>query len=334
MTGFVIGAALCALVAVAMLLWPGLRTRKHSGTKPVLTTIAVSLVALSVAVALYLHLSKPAWNAPPATTTAMSEAVALRDAANQSPQDGKAWLRLGNAYLKLEQFALAARAYERGNRLLNHQDADGLNGLAESLALDGDGTNDAQVEALFNRALQLNPRSPKALLYTALSALHDGRLTVARDRFSAILSLGDAPTDVRAALQKQIAAIDSQLQPPVVDARTSVHLHVTVAAAIQSAFEDAVRKGANLFVFVRGAAGGPPLAVKRLAASLPVDVDLGAADAMLAGNAIQPGQAVSVVARLSISGSPTAQPGDLSGELRSRAGVGQRLELVISQRVQ
>jgi hypothetical protein len=55
---------------------------------------------------------------------------------------------------------------------------------------------------------------------------------------------------------------------------------------------------------------------------------------MLSGIAIEPGQTVSVVARLSTSGSPTAQSGDLSGELRTVAGSKQRLQLVISQRVQ
>jgi cytochrome c-type biogenesis protein CcmH len=163
--------------------------------------------------------------------------------------------------------------------------------------------------------------------------LHDGRLAVARERFATMLSLGDAPAEVRAALEKQIAAIDAQLQPAVVDVRTGVHLHVTVAAAIQSEFKDAVRRGARLFVFVRGPAGGPPLAVKRLAADIPVDVDLSATDSMLAGVAIQPGQVVSVVARLSISGSPTAQSGDLSGELRTVAGQAKRQALVISLRV-
>jgi cytochrome c-type biogenesis protein CcmH len=333
MTVFVVGAALGILAALILLLRPWLHTQAQASAKRRLTATAVALAGIAAAATLYLNLSKPVWNAPAVNNIAMNEAVALRDAANQSPQDGKAWLRLGDAYLKIEQFALAARAFERGNRLEQYQNADGLSGLAESLALDSDSSNDAQVETLFNRALQLNPRSPRALLYTALSALRDGRLPVARERFATMLGLGDAPAEVRAALEKQIAAIDSQLQPASVDPRTRVQVRVTIAAALQSAFEDAVRKGASLFVFVRGAAGGPPLAVKRLPASFPVDVDLSAADSMLAGVAIQSGQAVSVVARLSTSGSPTAQSGDLSGELRARAGHKQRVELVISQRV-
>ncbi len=243
-----------------------------------------------------------------------------------------AWLQLGDAYLQLQQFPLAARAFERGNRLVRYQNADGLNGLAESLALDGDDSNDAQVESLFSRALQIDPRSPKALLYTALSALRSGDLPVARERFVTMLSLGDAPADIRTALERQIAAIDAQLKPAAVDARTRIQLRIAVAPALQAQAAEAAGKGAKLFVFVRGAAG-PPLAAKRLAATFPVDVTLSASDAVLAGNAIQPGQTVSVAARLSISGNPVAQPGDLMGELQVTAGASPRHNLIITQRV-
>ena len=54
-----------------------------------------------------------------------------------------------------------------------------------------------------------------------------------------------------------------------------------------------------LFVFVRAPGGGPPLAVKRLNATLPQDVDLSSSDAMVAGRSVEAGQNVSVVARIS-----------------------------------
>ena len=77
---------------------------------------------------------------------------------------------------------------------------------------------------------------------------------------------------------------------------------------------------ASLFVFVRAPNGGPPLAAKRSAASLPQDVDLSAADAMIAGRGVQPGQSVSVVARISASGSPLTRSGDLYGQIDYVAG--------------
>jgi cytochrome c-type biogenesis protein CcmH len=95
-------------------------------------------------------------------------------------------------------------------------------------------------------------------------------------------------------------------------------LHVTVSAALAAK----IPADASLFVFVRSPTGGAPLAVKRSAARLPQDVDLSAADAMVAGHGVQPGQKVSVVARISSSGSPLPQSGDLSGEISCVAGKG------------
>jgi cytochrome c-type biogenesis protein CcmH len=334
MTGFLAGAALCMLAAIVLLMAPLLRSRPGTtATRSRLLAGGLALAALAGAVLLYGATTHWTWPAAAQGDPQDAALIRLRTAANESPGDGQAWLRLGNAYLQLQQYALAARAFEHGNRLQHDQDADGLNGLAESLALDGDDSNDARVEPLFNRALQINPRSPKALLYTALSALRSGNLPVARERFVTMLSLGDAPAEVRAALEKQIAAIDAQLKPAAIDARTRIDLHIVVADALQAAAGEAAGRGAKLFVFVRGASGGPPLAARRLGASFPVDLSLSANDAVLAGNAIQPRQEVSVVARLTVSGNPVAQPGDLTAEMRVTAGATARHNLVIAQRV-
>jgi cytochrome c-type biogenesis protein CcmH len=120
---------------------------------------------------------------------------------------------------------------------------------------------------------------------------------------------------VRVPLQRQIDAIDQQLHP-VVDAATAIRLHVSLAPALAAR----VPANAALFVFVRSPDGGPPLAVKRLSAQLPQDIELSAADAMIAGRGVQPGQEVAVAARISASGSPLARSGDLYGEIAYRAG--------------
>jgi cytochrome c-type biogenesis protein CcmH len=123
------------------------------------------------------------------------------------------------------------------------------------------------------------------------------------------------PENVRVALQKEIAQIDAQLHPRV-DAATAIHLHVSLAPQLAAK----VPPNASLFVFVQGDSGGPPLAVKRLAVQLPQDVNLSADDAMIAANTVHPGQRVTVVARISASGSPLAQKGDLYGQIEYVAG--------------
>jgi hypothetical protein len=141
----------------------------------------------------------------------------------------------------------------------------------------------------------------------------------------------ELPPDVRSALQKQIESIDAQLAPTAIDARTAVHVNVSVSPELRARFEASAAKGATLFVFVRGPEGGAPLAAKRLASQLPQAVVLSSADAMMPSHAIQPGQAVKVAARLSAGGSPLPQSGDLSGEIAYTAGKDGARELVISQ---
>jgi cytochrome c-type biogenesis protein CcmH len=123
------------------------------------------------------------------------------------------------------------------------------------------------------------------------------------------------PANVRADLQQQISALDAQLHPPV-DAATAIRLHVSLSPQLSAH----VPANASLFVFVRAADGGAPLAVHRSTVSLPQDLVLSADDAMIAKRAVKPGQKVTVVARISTSGNPLPQKGDLYGQIEYVAG--------------
>jgi cytochrome c-type biogenesis protein CcmH len=218
---------------------------------------------------------------------------------------------------------MAQRSFGRANRLAPGGNAAALAGIAETMLLSGDSEQVAKAPEYLERALQLDPHSPKALFYGALSAYQQGHLEVARDRFSAMLALSP-PEGVRAALQRQIEEIDRQMgnpppaaaAAPAADAATVIHLHVTLAPGLRAK----VPADASLFVFVRSPDGGAPLAVKRSVLRLPQDVELSAADAMIAGHGVRPGQSVAVVARISASGNPLPQSGDLYGEISTVAG--------------
>ena len=72
----------------------------------------------------------------------------------------------------------------------------------------------------------------------------------------------------------------------------------------------------TVFVIVRAAAGGPPLAVKKaLVSSFPVEVVVTDADVMLPGNSLALSNDISVMARLSQSGDAMPAPGDIESDL-------------------
>ncbi len=73
---------------------------------------------------------------------------------------------------------------------------------------------------MFDRALKLDPHSPQALFYTAVSALNNGNLELARSRFAELRDLGPPP-NVVAALDKQIGAIDAEMARQKPDPATS-----------------------------------------------------------------------------------------------------------------
>jgi cytochrome c-type biogenesis protein CcmH len=322
MTGFVIGAAVLALLAAACVAIPLLVPRTGQ-PRAALAAVGAIMLLLVGSGGVYLARSNWSWQAPPpAAASSVSELVSRVD---RNPGDGAAWLQLGQQYTQLEQFALAVHAYDRANTLAGGNDAAALAGMGEAMLLTGDAARTATANDLLERALKVDPHAPKALFYSGLLAMHSGNLELARSRFSAMLEL-NPPECVRTALSGQIATIDRLLHPPV-DRATLIDVQIDIAPALRAR----VPAGGALFVFVRNPAGGAPLAVKRLAAALPVHVQLSAADSMLGPSAIAGGQAVLVVARLSAAGRPAAGSGDLSGELRYRAGKDGTRQLIIDR---
>lgn len=312
MTLFLLAMSLLALLAAGFLAAPLLRPRAASARAP-LVALAAIVVVIGISALIYALLGSRGWLRVQADQGSSNIATLARHL-ERDPQDLSGWLQIGSAYSQIGQYSLALRANERANRLSNGGNAAALSGMGEAMLLSGDAAQGAQAAEFFERALQLDAHAPKALFYSAVIAYRAGDFQKARARFSSMLAL-NPPQAVRVALQKQIDQIDEQLHPKI-DEASAIRLHVSLAPGLAAK----VPAQASLFVFVASTDGGPPLAVKRSAVELPADVELSAADAMIAGRAVHAGQKVSVVARISASGSPLAQSGDLYGQIDYIAG--------------
>jgi len=321
MTLFVIVAVLLSLLAAAFVAQPLWRAR-GAGARAPQVALAAALALIGAAALLYLELGNRGWSDSAVIAQSNQSIPVLARRLERNPRDLNGWLALGQAYSQIGRYSMAERSFERANRLAPGGNAEALAGIAESLLLGGDSADVPAASQYLERALQLDPKSPKALFYGALHAYQQGQLGLARERFAGMLALSP-PESVRIALQRQIEQIDTQMREAQAsaagaapDAATAIRLHVTLAPALA----DKVPADASLFVFVRSPGGGAPLAVKRSSVRLPQDVELSAADAMVAGHAVQPGQNVAVVARISVSGKPLLQSGDLYGEIKTVAG--------------
>src|SRR5690349_8602916 len=336
MLAFVLIAGSLATAAAVLLLLPLVRPRADSRPAASFAAIGVLFALLLGGAGLYAAFSNYSWVEMPdvaATPAAMTAKLAKR--LTVEPNDLKGWLLLGRSYATLEQFPLAVRAYQRADRLANGQNAEAIVGTAEMLLAQDFEEIRGAAGHLFDRALQIEPDNPKALLYSGFAALSRGEQPVARERFQKLLTL-DPPPEIRDIINKQLLAMagapgGGASEPPQSAAAgqgAKVSVHVTLAPALASK----VPAGASLFVAARDPKSpGPPFAVKRLPAAFPVDVELSAADAMLETRRISEGQHLEVVARVALGGTPTATSGDPFGQVSYHVGRDGKLNIVIDK---
>ena len=131
------------------------------------------------------------------------------------------------------------------------------------------------------------------------------------------------------------AAVDASTQPRI-ELTLTGKPSVGRAIAVEVSVDEELDAGVPIFVIARDPSRpGPPVAVRRLfAGDLPVRIELGDADAMLPNQRLSDLDAVQVVARASISGTPSAQSGDFESDAATvKAGAEDATPLRINRRV-
>jgi len=334
MITFIVIAAAMVFAVTAVIAVPLLSRRLAAPQSP-WTVLAVLAVLMLGAAALYGTFSNWNWSHPQADTpdgSPQSMVATLARRLTRNPDDLNGWLLLGRSYSVLQETPLAIRAYERANDLAKGTNADALLGLAEALISQDDTQLAGRAGQLVEKALTLEPTSPKALFYGAAAAIQRKQLPLARARFAALLA-ENPPENVRPIIQQQLDAIDQALgAKPAAGAPTAPGARVRINITLASTLKLEGKGDVPLFVFVRDPrAAGPPLAVKRLQAHFPLTVELSSADAMLAGHGMQIGQDVEIVARLSGAGGPLARSGDPFGSVAYHVAATGSVNVVIDR---
>ncbi len=344
MITFVLLAAVLTVAGVALVAVPLLRKKPvEYSPAPWAALAAAGLLAIGSTV-LYVRWTNWSWQTKVADDSPQTMVARLARKLEKTPQDLNGWLMLGRSYTVLQQYQLAARAFQRADRLAGGKNADALIGQAEALALGDETELDRRAGRLVEQALALDPDSGKALFFGAAAAMRRGELPVARERFVKLLSL-NPPDNIKPLLQKQIEAIDQRLaggpaqdagarpaaRPPVA-AATDTGAKVRINVMLAPGLAQSASGSSPLFVFVRDPQRpGPPLAVKRLDSHFPQTVELTALDSMLPGRAIAAGQKVQVVARIARSGNPVGASGDPFGESAYLVGRDGLINIVIDR---
>ena len=320
MTTFIILCAVLVVAALLLLAYPLLRKRPEAAetrgsSLGSLVTIAIATPLLSALI--YVVQSNWKWDETEAALAQQHDLRVMLERleaqAQKSPNSAEGWIALGRAAMDAGDAKQAVDAYEKAFTLTKGNDSEVTLGLAESLGQANPESLNGRAGELFEMALARDPNNMKALWYGALLSLSNGRLPAARDRLQRILAQ-NPPENIRSIIERQIQDIDQQLgEQKTASAATGGALNVEVKLAPSLAAS--VDKSTTVFVLARDPNGGPPLAVHRkTVADLPLKVTLTDKDAMMAGRGISSVPRVQVVARVSRSGTPQAQPGDLFGD--------------------
>ncbi|HJW06237.1 MAG TPA: hypothetical protein VJ527_07035 [Rhodanobacter sp.] len=329
-TVFVIAAAVMVAVALATLLLPLLRQGRRSGRPRGVFAVAL-LIALVLPLgtgALYLLVGTPAAlngvTAAAAAPISMQQALTeLRAHLKQQPDDLQGWMLLAQTSSMLRQPAEARDAFDQVLRLAPNN-AEAMVGWAENDSMmRSDHLIEGRALELLKRAVQLHPDSQRGLWLLGISDFQRGAYREAAATWRLLQPQLEPGSNVAKAVAEQIAVADARAggtpagassSPAATSAGQGASLQVQVALA--PALKDKLAPGDALFVYARAENGPPmPLAVAKLdPARLPATVTLNDAMAMTPAYRLSSVERVFVGARISHSGQPVAQPGDLEGD--------------------
>jgi cytochrome c-type biogenesis protein CcmH len=251
----------------------------------------------------------------------------VEEKAQASPDDGGAWAMLARTYAAMERWPEALQAYEKVIRLLP-QDAAVLSGYAEALAIANNRVLAGRPMALVRKALEIDPADMKGLELAGVHAYQTQNFAKASNYFKHLhqllppespyaLEILAAQKETERLAQAGMVGLDNRASPQPADGKTA---SIAAGAAIKGSIDVAPALKSRLaatdvlFLFARPGQSGPPVAAMRASASqLPLEFELDDSMAMTPGNSLAQHSQVMLVARVSRSGNPMAQPGDLEG---------------------
>jgi len=337
-------AAALLAIAVAILLAPRIANRGEGRARSAAAILwPLAIVPLSVG----LYFVATSYDAEldyvrgrnPADVARL-EQMAARLGAN--PDDPAGWTLLGRTYLELGDYELAKQALQEAWNRTASPDAALKLSYAEALLLTDPGTGIELAGDLLEEVVAAEPGNRDALWLGGLVAVQRGRPAVAIERWNALLAT-NPPPDVAEELREligQLTAATASVASPIPasgvpstagSAGTATGPLLAVDIAVGSEMPvGALGANAIVYLLARAPGGGPPLAAKQIPLSaLPGRFELGVADAMIPGRTIAGQAQVTIIARISLTGEPTEQPGDIYGQAEVAVASGEPIRITI-----
>jgi cytochrome c-type biogenesis protein CcmH len=243
------------------------------------------------------------------------------------PENPDGWLVLARSYSELQRFPEAVRAYEQLVKLVPNESQLWTN-YADALAMANNQSLLGEPTRMLVKALALDPNNNTALALAGSAAMERGDYVTAITHWQKLLSLlpPDYPDiqmiqggvkQAREYLAMQKGGLEKLAAMPAVSEKSPANPAAAISGKVflSKAMVGNVSPDDVVFILARAAEGPKmPLAViRKQVKDLPMDFTLDDSMAMQPQLKLSGFDKVIVVARVSKSGTPVAQAGDLEG---------------------
>jgi cytochrome c-type biogenesis protein CcmH len=271
----------------------------------------------------------------------------------EQPNNPQGWFMLGRSYMAMNQLPSALKAFERAIQL-DSENVGLLLAYAEAIAASAGNDFTGQAAPLIEKAYKLDPGNPNALWMSGIGAYQQGDYQSALERWEKLQALLPPQSSELEAVfnaiddaRKQMGLSPSEAELPKItqapsansatptsdspadSAATGIEVKVSLSPELaqQASPDDLV------FIYAK-ALNGPPMplaAARKQVSDLPLTLRLDDSMAMMPQMKLSGFPQVVVGARVSLSGNPTAQSGDLEGEVKPVSpGQAERVSVVIN----
>jgi len=264
-----------------------------------------------------------------------------------NPTDPQGWYMLGRSYMLIERFDEAVESFEKSVSLRPDL-ADSMLALADALSMTNTGLLSGRPRELVKKALLIEPENVTALWLSGMAASQEGEYPEAIQQWSKVLPfVENRPDDRRAVIglieeaksrivpekKKQLTENASQNKIKEIKAESEKKdISITVKITLSDELKEKASQNDSVFVYAK-AMNGPPMplaAAKKQVKDFPLEVILNDEMAMLPNLKLSSFERVVVGARISKTGKPIPDDGDLFTE-KSEIKLGESVNLEIDQ---
>jgi cytochrome c-type biogenesis protein CcmH len=295
----------------------------------------------------------------------------LRSKLAENPEDLDGWMLLARTLRATQQFPAAMEALENANRLSPDNPYIMVDIVETRIYMSPGGQITPEMTATLQQALEMQPDLQKALWLLGIAASQAGDDAFAIAYWESLLEQVEPGSNVAKSVQVQVDAAKARMgmvteeapgaapamapsmapsmAPAMAPAATAAEtpvappddgswpgIKLTVKAG--EAAQNSIPAGGVLYVVIRspGVAMGPPIGVRRvIGPQLPLEMTISDQDSMIKERQISAETEVQFQARISLTGSPSATPGDWQSKpVVVKLDSNDSVEMIIDQRVE